>query len=113
MTKFYRQYVIAATILASGCAKFDRETLARSSTFFPAEDGFVFKSEASTNMQEDSSGAERNRILVMEGYLKRNDVCSIGYVIVSRQVINRPKTFLGVKTLKDIIYTGRCNKAGS
>lgn len=113
MTKSYRQYVITAAILVSGCATFDRETLARSSTFSPTEDGFIFKSEASTNMQEDSSGAERNRIMVLEGYLKRNDTCPTGYVIASRQVINRPKTFLGVKTLKDIIYTGRCSKSAS
>ncbi len=101
--------ILATAVLLSACATFDRQDLARSSSFSPSADGFTFQSQASTNMQEDSSGAERNRIAVLEGFLKRNDICPSGYTVINRQVINRPKTMLGVKTLKDIIYTGRCN----
>lgn len=98
--------VVTATL--SGCATLDRQTLAQGSSFTPTAGGFSYRAAASTNMQEDSPGAERNRIAVLEGYLKRNAICPNGYTVTDRQVINRPKTFLGVTTLKDIIYTGTC-----
>ncbi len=92
----------------TACAAVDRQTLNEQSNFMPVDGGFTYKAIANTNMQEDSPGAERNRIAVLEGYLKRNAVCPSGYTITNRRVINKPKTWLGVTTLKDIYYEGRC-----
>ena len=82
--------------------------MAADSSFRSTETGFTFQSVASTNWQEDSSGAEANRVAVMEQFVERNGVCPDGYGVTDRDVIRRPATALGVTTLADIIYTAEC-----
>lgn len=95
----------------ASCASADRNYLSSHDSFTRTADGFVYVSHTSTNMQEDSSGAEKNRLIVMQRFVERNGLCPTGYTVIDRAVLNRPKTSLGVSTLKDITYTGRCNPA--
>ncbi|MCC4254123.1 hypothetical protein LL251_17060 [Sphingobium naphthae] len=103
-----RLSAIALLSALVACASYDRTMLAAESGFEPTDEGFVFKTKAYTDMQEDSSGAEANRIKIMDDFARRNSVCPSGYNIDRREVIRRPKTALGISTLADIHYHASC-----
>lgn len=102
-----RRFLLVALALG-GCATVDRQFMANDSRFTPTADGFVFQTVASASWQEDNADAERMRLSVLQSFLSRNQTCPSGHDIISRQVVRRPATMLGVKTGADIVYTGRC-----
>lgn len=104
-----RYFALTVALAVSACASMDRGYLGTHSEYVPSESGFTFTAPTSTNMQQDSDGAERQRLRVMSEFAARNGTCPKGYQITSRHWIARPKTAIGVGTLGTLVYSARCN----
>lgn len=100
--------LLMAVLFTAGCAM-TREELASETFFIPGPDGFTFRAPAYTNLRENDPDAEARRLTVLRRYVDRNGTCPNGFEIVSREVVWRPATSLGVRTGADIIYSGRCH----
>jgi hypothetical protein len=96
-------------LVLSACSILDRSEL---SDFTPTSpSSFVYR--ASTNYfytPGARSDAEQTRLAWLDQYLRLNDMCESGYIIVRRDVRVRMTSALG-NPIDDIVYHGHCQVA--
>jgi hypothetical protein len=98
-------------LVLSACGILDRSEL---SDFTPTgPNSFVYRAGTSYFFTPGAnSAAEHTRREWLNQYLRRNDMCDGGYVIVRRDVRFRMTGTLG-NPIDDILYYGRCQAAAS
>jgi hypothetical protein len=107
------RWVVApiCAVLLGACTVLDRTELSDFTPTGPTT--FVYR--ASTNYFYTPgawSDAERTRLEWLGQYLRLNDMCEAGHVIVGRSVHYRATSTLG-NPIDDIVYQGRCRADAS
>lgn len=91
---------VTAALLAGACVPaLDR---AQATDFRPTgNDTFSFRAPIALQYP-DTPGGEADRMEMLKGWMANNSMCSHGYEITSRQVVNRSAV------LGDVHYLGKC-----
>ena len=89
-----------------GCESYDRTV---QTDFVSQGQTFKYKAPGDTVYRIDTDEGEKSRMRMLETWLKLNNQCPNGYVIISRTPIRRFQYTITGLGGWDVYYEGRCN----
>ena len=92
-------FTLLTVMFLVGCESADRIT---ATDFKPVAGGFNFRAPAGPQYPVDTPAGEASRMKMLDEWLTSNKVCPNGYVISSRQPVQR------TPFVHDVFYEGRC-----